>query len=131
MSDVTIRAVGPVATPTAWERYADTTLWKRWSPQILGVELTDPTRQRLHAGMTGRVRGPLGLKVPFTVESVDEARMSWVWRVHVGPVKMRLHHTVAGHPKGTETTLTISGAPPVAVGYSVLAQVALHRLVRP
>ena len=103
MTSLTLRATGRASTDLAWRRYAD----------------------------TGRVVGPLGVSVRFEVESVDESAMTWVWRVHAGPITMRLHHAVLPERDGSSTTLTIDGPAPVAMSYSLLAQLALNRLVRP
>ncbi|MEO6996726.1 MAG: SRPBCC family protein [Terracoccus sp.] len=124
-----MRATGRAPADLAWRRYADTRLWSSWSPQIRRVELDADTHE-LRAGLTGRVVGPLGVSVRFEVESLDAAAMTWAWRVHAGPVTMRLHHTVLAEGDGSTTTLTIDGPAPVAVSYSLLAQLALHRLVK-
>lgn len=129
MTSLTLRANGPAPAALAWRRYEDTRLWPRWSPQIRRVELDSDTHE-LRDGLTGRVVGPLGVSVRFEVESVDEPAMAWAWRVHAGPVTMRLHHAVLAQGDGSATTLTIEGAAPVVVSYSPLAQLALNRLVR-
>lgn len=130
MSTLTLRASGSASADLVWERYADTRLWPTWSPQIRRVEL-DTDDHRLRAGLTGRVVGPFGVHVPFEVDSVDAAALTWVWRVRVGPVRMRLLHTVMPQAGGAVTTLTIEAPAPMAVGYSMPARLALHRLVRP
>lgn len=130
MATVTLRATGRAPTALAWQRYADTRLWSSWSPQIRRLEL-DASTHHLLPGLTGRVVGPLGVSVRFVVDQLDEQAMTWTWRVHAGPVRLRLQHAVADHPEGCVTTLTIEGPAPVAVGYSLPAQLALHRLVRP
>ncbi|MDN5768770.1 MAG: SRPBCC family protein [Humibacillus sp.] len=129
MTSLTLRATGRAPTDLAWRRYADTRLWSSWSPQIRRVELDAHTHE-LRDGLTGRVVGPIGVSVRFEVESVDEAAMTWVWRVHTGPVTMRLHHAVLSEGDGCTTTLTIEGPALVAVSYSLPAQLALHRLVK-
>lgn len=130
MTTLTLRATGRAPADLAWRRYADTRLWSSWSPHIRRVELDADTHE-LAAGLTGRVVGPLGASVRFEVESFDEPAMTWVWRVHAGPITMRLHHAVLREGDGSATTLTIDGPAPVTVSYSLLAQLALHRLVRP
>lgn len=130
MTSLTLRASGRASSGLAWRRYADTRLWSSWSPQIRRVELGADTHE-LRPGLTGRVVGPVGVSVRFEVDSVDESAMTWAWRVHAGPITMRLHHAVQAEPDGSSTTLTIDGPAAVAVSYSLLAQLALHRLVRP
>ena len=129
VSTVTLHATGSANPHAVWERYAVPGLWATWSPQISGV---DTVADRIAAGVTGRVLGPLGVAVPFVVEDVDEPARSWTWRVRVGPASLRLHHWVSPGPDGGSTTgLRIVGPAPLAVGYAPLAQLALRRLVRP
>lgn len=130
MSTLTLRATGRATTDVVWGRYADTRLWSTWSPQIRSVVLDAGTHD-LRAGLTGRVVGPFGVGVRFEVVSIHEATMTWVWRVHAGPVTLLMHHAVLADPAGSTTTLTIEGAAPVAVAYSPLARLALQRLVHP
>jgi len=129
MGRVTLHATGPVAPAEAWERYAQPARWPTWAPQITGVQVPVP---RLAAGVEGRVRGPLGVTVPFVVESVDEAARRWAWTVTAGPVRLHLVHWVADGPDGGSTTgLRIDGPLPVVAAYAPLAQLAIGRLVRP
>ncbi len=129
MGELTLRATGPARASDAWERYADTRKWSSWSPQVRGVEL-DGGDHRLRSGLTGRVVGPLGLRVPFVVDDVDEQTMTWSWHVTVGPLRVDLLHRVLDHVGGTVTELVINAPAPVAIAYSAPAQLALHRLVR-
>ncbi|MDP5185005.1 SRPBCC family protein [Blastococcus sp. BMG 814] len=128
MTTLTLHATGTAAPAEVWERYAVPARWPGWSPQIIGVEL--PV-DRLAPGVTGRVRGPLGLAVPFTVEQVDEAARRWSWRVAVGPLGVRLLHWVAEGPDGGATTgLRLTGPAPLVLAYAPAARLALARLVR-
>jgi hypothetical protein len=125
---LTLHATGPEAPAEVWERYAVPARWREWAPQITGVDL--PTG-RLAAGARGRVLGPLGLALPFVVDSVDEATRRWSWTVSVGPVRLRLLHWVAEGPDGGSTTgLRMDGPAPLVVGYAPLARLAIGRLVR-
>ena len=94
-----------------------------------GATTTAATR-RIAPGVHGRV---LALVVPgrFVVEEVDEAAMTWTWRVHVGPVTMRLHHTVepGERGEGCRTTLHIQAPPGLGAAYAPVAWFALTRLV--
>ena len=129
MTTVTLHATGPVAPDEVWERYAVPARWSDWALQITGVEL--PVA-RLAAGVRGRVRVPLGVSLPFVVESVDEAARRWSWTVSLGPVRLRLLHWVAPGPDGGSTTgLRVTGPAPLVAGYAPLAQLAIGRLVRP
>jgi hypothetical protein len=123
-----VAVVGPVDVAEAWERYAVISRWPTWAPPILRVEASAP---RLAAGVSGVVHGPLGLRVSFTVEAVDEQARSWSWAVRSGPVRMRLvHQVLATAEGGTAATLTVIGPAPLALLYPDLARVALARLVR-
>ncbi len=129
MTVLTLHATGPLPPAEVWDRYARPARWPTWAPQITGVEVPVP---RLAAGVTGRVRGPVGVTLSFAVESVDEAARRWSWTVTAGPVRLRLLHWVSEGPDGGSTTgLRITGPLPVVVGYAPLAQVAISRLVRP
>jgi hypothetical protein len=126
---LTLHATGPEAPAEVWERYAVPARWPEWAPQITGVDLP---AGRLAAGARGRVRAPLGLALPFVVDSVDEAARCWSWTVSIGPVRLRLLHWVAEGPDGGSTTgLRIDGPAPLVLGYAPLARLAIGRLVRP
>lgn len=129
MTVLTLHATGPVGPAEVWERYAVPSRWPQWAPQIAGVEV--PVA-RLASGVRGRVRGPLGVTLPFVVEAVDEATRHWAWTVSLGPVRLRLLHWVTGAPDGGTTTgLRMTGPAPLLLGYAPLARVAIGRLVRP
>jgi hypothetical protein len=125
---LTLHATGPEAPAEVWERYAVPARWPEWAPQITGVEL--PVT-RLAAGVTGRVRGPVGVTLPFVVDAVDETARQWAWTVSLGPVRLHLLHWVAEGPDGGSTTgLRMDGPAPLVVGYAPLARLAIGRLVR-
>lgn len=127
---MTLRAEGAVAPAEAWDRYARPSRWSGWSPQIRSVE-TDGG-DRLVDGLTGRVQGPGPVAVRFVVDEVDERSRTWAWTVHLGPLRLHLHHAVVARAGGgTQTTLRMRGPWPVLLGYAGPAQVALGRLVRP
>jgi hypothetical protein len=124
---VTLRASGPAHAETAWARYLEPRRWPDWSPQITRV---DATAERIAAGVTGRVHGPVGVSIDFVIERVDESAHTWTWRVHRGPVTLRLHHAVVATEGGSMTSLGIEGPLPIVLAYAPLARFALTRLVR-
>ena len=129
MTTLTLHATGPETPAEVWERYAVPARWPEWAPQITGVELP---AARLAAGVRGRVRGPLGVTLPFVVETVDETARRWSWTVSFGPVRLHLLHWVSERPDGGSTTgLRVTGPAPLVVGYAPLAHLAIGRLVRP
>jgi hypothetical protein len=129
VTTLTLHATGLVGPGEAWERYAVPVRWSQWAPQITGVELSVP---RLVTGVRGRVRGPLGVTLPFVVDTVDEAARRWSWTVSLGPARLHLLHWVTEGPdSGSTTGLRVSGPAPLVVGYAPLAQLAIGRLVRP
>jgi hypothetical protein len=128
MTGLTLHATGPEAPAEVWERYAVPARWPEWAPQITGVDVPGP---RLVAGVAGRVRGPVGMALPFVVDAVDEAARQWSWTVSLGPVRLHLLHWVAEGPDGGSTTgLRMTGPAPVVIGYAPLARLAIGRLVR-
>ncbi|MGY1640281.1 SRPBCC family protein [Geodermatophilus sp. SYSU D00703] len=128
MTVLTLHATGSAPPAEVWERYAVPARWPEWAPQITGVELPVP---RLAAGVHGRVRGPVGVMLPFTVDAVDEPARQWAWTVFLGPVRLHLLHWVAEGPDGGSTTgLRIDGPAPLVLGYAPLARLAMGRLVR-
>lgn len=129
MTTLTLHATGPVAPDEVWERYAVPGRWPEWAPQITGVSV--PV-DRLAPAVHGRVRGPLGVTLPFVVDTVDEAARRWSWTVSLGPVRLHLLHWVTEGPDGGSTTgLWVSGPAALVVGYAPLARLAIGRLVRP
>jgi hypothetical protein len=128
-----VRVTGPLPPARAWERYAVPARWAGWAPQIRGVTASG---DRIAPGVTGQVRGPLGVRVAFVVTDVDEQRRTWAWTVtagagRCGPVRMHLRHGVEPDPRGAATWLVIRGPAAVVAAYLPVARVALGRLVRP
>ena len=123
-----LRARGGASATAVWDRYVHPDRWPEWSPQIRRVDVPS---DRLVTGLTGTVRGPVGISVRFVIESVDPDAMTWSWRVWLGPLTFRLHHEVRSIARGSETTLRIEGAAPFVLVYAPVAQLALVRLVRP
>lgn len=124
---MTLTATGRADPDTAWERYAIPANWPHWAPQITRVEAST---ERLQAGTTGRVHGPLGVSADFVVDAVDEPARTWSWTVRRWPLTLRLHHAVRSRPQGSMTSLTVEGPLPVVTLYAPLARFALGRLVR-
>ncbi len=122
----TARVVGPLPPAQVWERYAVPERWPEWAPQISAVRASAP---RIAPGVTGRVFGPLGLRVDFVVTEVDERQRTWGWRVRLGPLRLRLRHGVELDPAGSATWLSVRGPALVVAGYLPVARLALHRLV--
>ena len=124
--ELTIAASGTQPAGPAWERYARLELWPTWSPYLRRAE---PAGARLSPGLTGRVFGPLGVRVRYVVDEVDEAERRWAWTVRAGPVRVALRHGVDATSSGSRTWLTLRGPAPVILAYAPLARWALHRLV--
>ncbi|MYV64479.1 polyketide cyclase/dehydrase [Streptomyces sp. SID2131] len=123
---MTLRAAGPSPAGDAWERYALPALWPTWSPQIRAVRVDGG---RIAPGMRGEVVSFFGVRALFVVESVDEERRRWTWRVRLGPVRLRLHHAVLTRPAGSATTLRIEGPALALAAYAGPARWAMGRLV--
>jgi len=125
-----LAASGLAIPEQVWARYVHPSRWPQWSPQIRRAELDDGT-DRLTASSTGRVVGPLGLPVSFTVTDLNEADRHWSWQAGVGPIRVGLSHRVVAAATGTRTELELTGPAVVLIAYAPLAQFALQRLVRP
>ncbi|RSS46147.1 polyketide cyclase/dehydrase [Streptomyces sp. WAC08241] len=123
---MTLRAAGPSPAGDVWERYALPALWPTWSPQIRAVRVDGG---RIVPGMRGEVVSFFGVRALFVVESVDEERRRWTWRVRLGPVRLRLHHAVLTRPAGSATTLRIEGPALALAAYAGPARWAMGRLV--
>jgi hypothetical protein len=123
-----ISETGALHPQAVWERYAELSEWKGWSPQIRWVQSAGT---RLTRGLTGTVHGLFGVTADFEVLAVDEDRRTWSWRARSGPVTLTLHHAVLQVGTGTQTTLEIEGPAVAVLPYAPLARVALRRLVRP
>ncbi len=134
MATCRLSARGPASPVLVWQRYAEPARWPSWSPQIRRVSVGPETvsaKQRIVAGLTGQVHGPAGIKLDFVVDRVDETARTWDWTVRLGPISLRLLHTVEAVASGaTLTRLSVTGPLPVVLGYLPLAQLALGRLVR-
>ncbi|MFJ3640871.1 SRPBCC family protein [Streptomyces sp. NPDC090108] len=128
MSRLELRAVGAAAPDTVWRRYVVVDRWRTWSPQVRAVHTDSP---EIRPGLTGTVETFAGIRVAFTVESVDHDRRDWTWRVRLGPARLRLRHEVSPHGEGSATGLVMEGPAPLLAAYAPLARCALQRLVRP
>lgn len=127
MAVMTLRAEGRASAEDVWLRYVTPARWPSWSPQIRAVRVDD---DRIVPGTRGEIVSLFGVTAAFAVESVDEERWRWTWRVRVGPVRMRLFHEVLRRPGGSATTLRIEGPAVALAAYAGPARWALGRLVR-
>lgn len=121
--ELNLSARGDATAATIWERYATIARWRTWAPHIRRVEAS---AERIAPGLTGTVHGPVGLRVRFRIDAVDEPR-SWSWTARLGPVRLALDH---GVELDGRTTLRMRGLAPVILGYAPIARWALARLVR-
>jgi hypothetical protein len=112
-----------------WERYAVPTSWPDWLPQITGVDLSTP---RLSAGAKGKLHAPMGVSIPFTVDSVDEQARTFAWTIRIGLLKLRLENWVHdGEDGGAVAGMRVNGPGPLVGAYVGQAQASLERLVEP
>ena len=129
MSSRTVEAAGALAPDAVWERFAVPSRWPEWEPQIQRVELST---DRLASGATGRLHVGPGIRVPFTVDAVDEATRRWSWTLRVGLLKLRLELWVSPAPDGGSLAgMTANGPTPLVAAYAGQARAALDRAVRP
>jgi len=127
MGTRSIEVPGPRDPAAVWERYAVPGSWPEWLPQITGVDLSTP---RLSAGATGKLHAPMGVSIPFTVDSVDEDGRSFAWTIRVGLLKLRLENWVHDGPDGGAVAgMRVNGPGPLVSAYAGQAQASLERLV--
>jgi len=102
----------------AWDVLARTAAWPDWGPSVSGV---DPVDAVVTPGLTGRVRTPVGLWLPFRVTSAEVGR-SWSWSVAGVPAT---GHTITAEPGGCRIAFTVPWA---AAPYLAVCRAALGRL---
>lgn len=127
MARMALSANGAACPDTVWQRYASVEQWASWSPQIKALHCEG---RRLSPGLSGTVESAVGVHAAFVVDAVDHDRRTWTWRVHLGRIRIRLHHEVRPG-RGTTPSLTMDGPQLVLVAYAPLARLAMHRLVQP
>lgn len=127
--EITIDATGSAPAGIVWERYMNPDLWSTWAPQISGV---DYDGERLLPDTSGRVEGPLWIRIDFRVLAVDEAARTWTWRAwwQNRALGLTLTHGVEPHPAGSRTWLTVDGFPGLVLPYAPIAKIALTQLVK-
>ena len=127
MGTRSLEVTGARDPAAVWERYAVPGSWPEWLPQITGVDLSTP---RLSAGATGKLHAPMGVSIPFTVDSVDEDGRSFAWTIRVGLLKLRLENWVHEGPDGGAVAgMRVNGPGPLVSAYAGQAQASLERLV--
>ena len=117
---------GPRGAALVWADYAEPARWPRWSPQVRRVDVPAPL---LRAGLEGTVHRPARLRVPFVVTALDAASTTWAWDVRVAGVALRLEHGVRAVGDGCLTWLVLEGPAAAVLAYSLVARLALRRLV--
>ncbi len=124
-----VDAHGPATAEDSWTRFTTPAAWPTWAPLIHHV---DTDAEVLVTGSTGRVHGPGGVAVDFTVTDLDPALRSWSWRVGLGPAAVHMDHHVLPTPGGgSRALLRVPGRSAALLQpYRIPAAAALHRLVR-
>jgi uncharacterized protein YndB with AHSA1/START domain len=111
-----------IAAPPAvvWDLLVDLDAWPRWGPSVSAAWL-DPPYSRLEANVTGSVRTPFGVAVPFTVTEFEPGRR-WAWKVAGVPAT---HHGVEPADDGARASMAV---PWWAPGYLSVCAIALRRI---
>ena len=122
-----ISATGDRPIDEVWDHYVRPALWPTWAPQIRNVTCDDEV---IVGDTRGVVHGPVVVRVPFTVESVDPEARRWTWRVGVGPFGVRMDHGVEETADGVRAWARIHLPVVMALPYAPIAHVALRRLVK-
>lgn len=118
---LTVRRRVAAPASAAWDALADTTQWPRWGPSVRGVECEEDT---VRPGLTGWVRTPVGVRLPFTITTVEPGR-AWSWQI--GPVPATEHHVAS---EGDASCTVSMAVPWWAAPYALVCRVALRRLER-
>jgi len=127
MGTRSVEVSGPRDASAVWERYAVPGSWPDWLPQITGVDLSTA---RLSAGAKGKLHAPMGVSIPFSVESVDEDARTFSWTIRVGLLKLRLENWVhEGSDGGSVAGMRVNGPGPLVSAYAGQARGALEKLV--
>ena len=121
-----LSAVGDLPVEDVWERYTRPVLWPTWAPQITRVSTPDDV---IRTGTRGTVHGPLLVRVPFRILSVDHASRRWAWRVGLGPLGLVMDHGVDVESGGTRAWVDIHAPSAIVAAYAPVARLALRRLV--
>lgn len=123
-----VDASGPAGVDETWRLFTTPATWSSWAPAIRDVEVSDSV---LAPGTTGRVIGPPGVSVEFTVTEVDPELRSWSWTVGRGPATIAMEHHVLPTPGGGSRALlrVPGGAAALLQPYRLPAAAALRRLV--
>ena len=106
---------------SVWRLITDTRSWPRWGPTVTAVDCPE---RYIREGSTGRVRTPLGIWLPFTVERFEPEHY-WDWRV--GGVAATGHRVKPLGQQQCELAFTV---PYWAFGYGVVCRAALKRIER-
>ena len=102
-----------------WEVLTRFVYWPEWGPSDREVRCDEDS---VRPGLTGRVRTPLGVWIPFEITEVVPGRR-WGWRV--------LGREATGHevePRGPERCVLRFIMPSWALPYALVCEVALRRI---
>jgi uncharacterized protein YndB with AHSA1/START domain len=105
----------------AWRLITDTQTWPVWGPSVQEVECND---RYIRAGSSGRVRTPVGIWMPFVIDSF-EPEAYWDWCVAGVPATG--HRVEPVGPNRCRLTFTV---PTWAFGYGLICRLALMRIDR-
>lgn len=106
---------------TVWRLMTDTRTWTHWGPSVTAVDCPE---RYIRGGLAGRIRTPVGIWLPFTIERFDSG-IYWDWQV--AGILATGHRVVSKGPGLCLLTFTV---PIWAVGYGVVCRVALNRIKR-
>lgn len=117
-----------VAAPSdlAWEELVELANWRHWGPTVRGARLDDGS-PLVSAGATGSVQTPLGLWLPFRIDSYDDSgpHRSWSWRI--GGIPATTHTVIEQGPSQCRIEMNV---PLLAPAYLGVVAVALARIRR-
>lgn len=117
-SDPTVARRVAAPPDLVWDILTDLDRWPRWGPTVTRAEIEGGL---LTLGVSGRVRTPVGVELPFTITEFVPG-VSWSWRVAGVPAT---RHGV--DPDGDGCRVWMS-APWWAPAYLPVLVIALRRI---
>ena len=112
----------------AWDELTVLSSWPHWGPTVRAARVDDGG-DRIFAGATGSVQTPVGVWLPFRVDSWCDVgpRKSWSWRVAGVPATE--HWVIAEGASRCRVEMSVPWLAPAYLGVVSLALARIRRRV--